>query len=45
MEDAAKVLRFYRDWIADCPDELMTILVQKRAPALPVVPLNWLAST
>ena len=38
MEDAPKVLRFYRDWIADCPDELMTILVQKRAPALPVVP-------
>ena len=38
MEDAAKVLRFYRDWIADCPDELMTIVVQKRAPALPVVP-------
>jgi FAD/FMN-containing dehydrogenase len=38
MEDAAKVLRFYRDWIADCPDELMTIVVQRRAPALPVVP-------
>jgi FAD/FMN-containing dehydrogenase len=38
MEDAAKVLRFYRDWIADCPDELMTIIVQRRAPALPVVP-------
>jgi FAD/FMN-containing dehydrogenase len=40
MEDAAKVLRFYRDWIADCPAELMTILVQKRAPALPVVPAD-----
>ncbi len=38
MEDAPKVLRFYRDWIADCPDELMTIVVQRRAPALPVVP-------
>jgi FAD binding domain/Berberine and berberine like len=38
MEDAAEVLRFYRDWIADCPDELMTIVVQRRAPALPVVP-------
>lgn len=38
MEDAPKVLRFYRDWIADCPDELMTIAVQRRAPALPVVP-------
>jgi FAD binding domain/Berberine and berberine like len=38
MQDAAKVLRFYRDWIADCPDELMTIVVQRRVPALPVVP-------
>jgi FAD/FMN-containing dehydrogenase len=38
MEDAPRVLRFYRDWIADCPDELMTIVVQRKAPALPVVP-------
>ena len=38
MEDAPKVLRFYREWIADCPDELMTIVVQRRAPALPAVP-------
>jgi FAD/FMN-containing dehydrogenase len=38
VEDAPKVLQFYRDWIADCPDELMTIVVQRRAPALPVVP-------
>lgn len=38
IEDATEVLRFYRDWIADCPDELMTIVVTRRAPALPVVP-------
>jgi FAD/FMN-containing dehydrogenase len=38
MEDAPDVLRFYRDWVADCPDELMTIVVQRRAPDLPVVP-------
>jgi FAD/FMN-containing dehydrogenase len=38
MEEAANVLRFYRDWIADCPDELMTIVVQRKAPDLPVVP-------
>jgi FAD/FMN-containing dehydrogenase len=38
MEDSPSVLRFYRDWLADCPDELMTIVVQRRAPALPVVP-------
>ncbi|MGH3146528.1 MAG: FAD-binding oxidoreductase [Rubrobacter sp.] len=38
MEEAPRVLRFYRDWIADCPDEVMTIVVQRKAPALPVVP-------
>jgi FAD/FMN-containing dehydrogenase len=38
MEDAPQVLRFYRDWVADCPDELMTIVVQRRAPALPIIP-------
>ena len=38
MEEAPEVLRFYRDWIADCPDELMTIVGQRKAPALPVVP-------
>src|SRR5215218_3068988 len=38
MEEAAKVLRFYRDWVADCPDELMTIVVQRRGPDLPGVP-------
>ncbi|MBV8950964.1 MAG: FAD-binding oxidoreductase [Actinobacteria bacterium] len=38
MEEAPRVLRFYRDWIGDCPDELTTIVVQRRAPALPVVP-------
>jgi hypothetical protein len=38
MDDAEQVLRFYRDWIVDCPDELMTIVVQRLAPALPVVP-------
>ncbi|WP_077490731.1 FAD-binding oxidoreductase [Sinomonas mesophila] len=38
MDDAPQVLRFYRDWIADCPDPLMTIAVERRAPALPIVP-------
>ncbi|HVE46170.1 MAG TPA: FAD-binding oxidoreductase [Acidimicrobiales bacterium] len=38
MQDAPEVLRFYRDWIAGCPDELMTIVVQRQAPALPIVP-------
>jgi FAD/FMN-containing dehydrogenase len=38
IEDAAEVLRFYRHWIDDCSDELMTIVVQRRAPDLPVIP-------
>ena len=37
-EQAADVLHFYRDWLASCPDELMTIVVQRRAPDLPAVP-------
>ena len=38
MDDAPRVLRFYREWIAGSPDPLMTIAVGRRAPALPVVP-------
>ena len=38
MEDSPQVLRFYRDWIADAPDELMTIIIHRKAPALPFVP-------
>jgi FAD/FMN-containing dehydrogenase len=38
MEESPRVLRFYRDWIAEAPDELMTILVHRKAPPLPFVP-------
>jgi len=38
MDRAGPVLRFYRDWLAGCPDELMTVVVQRLAPPLPVVP-------
>jgi FAD/FMN-containing dehydrogenase len=38
MEDSGKVLRFYRDWVAEAPDELMTIVVHRKAPSLPFVP-------
>jgi FAD/FMN-containing dehydrogenase len=41
MEDSPKVLRFYRDWIADVPDELTTIVVHRRAPALPAIPAEF----
>ena len=38
LEEAPKVLRFYRDWLADCPDDVMTIGIQRRAPDIPIVP-------
>lgn len=38
MSDSPQVLRFYRDFIADAPDELMTIVVHRMAPPLPFVP-------
>jgi FAD/FMN-containing dehydrogenase len=38
MEDSPEVLRYYRDWVAAAPDELMTIIVHRKAPALPFVP-------
>ena len=40
MAQSREVLRFYRDWVADAPDELMTIVVHRKAPPLPVVPLE-----
>jgi FAD/FMN-containing dehydrogenase len=40
IEQAPAVLRFYRDWIADCPDELMTIVITRRALDLPGVPAD-----
>jgi FAD/FMN-containing dehydrogenase len=38
IEDSPDVMRFYRDWIADAPDELTTIVVHRRAPAIPALP-------
>jgi FAD/FMN-containing dehydrogenase len=38
MEEAPAVLRFYREWVAEAPDELMTIVVQRKAPAAAFVP-------
>jgi FAD/FMN-containing dehydrogenase len=38
MEQAGDVLRFYRDWVAEAPDDLMTIVVNRKAPPLPFVP-------
>src|SRR5205823_14636764 len=38
MDESPEVLRFYRDWITDVPDELTTIVVHRRMPPLEVVP-------
>jgi FAD/FMN-containing dehydrogenase len=38
IENAPEVLRFYRDWIEDAPDELTTIIVNRKAPPLPSIP-------
>ncbi len=38
MEKAPEVLRFYREWSAEAPDELMTIVVQRKALPLPFIP-------
>jgi FAD/FMN-containing dehydrogenase len=38
IEQSPDVLRFYRDWIADAPDDLMTIVVHRKAPPLAFVP-------
>jgi FAD/FMN-containing dehydrogenase len=36
IEDSPGLLRFYRDWVADAPDDLMTIVLHRKAP-----PLDW----
>jgi FAD/FMN-containing dehydrogenase len=38
LDDAPKLLRFYRDFIAHAPDELTTIFNLRRAPPLPQLP-------
>jgi hypothetical protein len=38
IEQSPDVLRFYRDWIAGAPDDLMTIVVHRKAPPLAFVP-------
>jgi hypothetical protein len=38
MEDSPRLLRFYRDWVAEAPDDLMTIVLHRKAPAAPYVP-------
>ena len=41
MAESAQVLRFYRDWITDVPDELTTVVVHRRVPASPMIPAEF----
>jgi FAD/FMN-containing dehydrogenase len=38
IEESPDVLRFYRDWIADAPNDLMTIVIHRKAPPVDFVP-------
>jgi hypothetical protein len=38
IAESPRLLRFYRDWIAEAPDELMTIVIHRKAPPLDFVP-------
>jgi FAD binding domain-containing protein/berberine-like enzyme len=38
MEDSPEVLRFWREWVADAPEDLMSIVIHRKAPPLPFVP-------
>jgi FAD/FMN-containing dehydrogenase len=38
MEDAPRVMRFYRDFVRDAPDELTTIVQFRTLPAFPAFP-------
>ncbi len=41
LADAPQVLRFYRDFLADAPDELAGWFVMRKAPPLPFLPAEW----
>ncbi|WP_433168309.1 FAD-binding oxidoreductase [Kribbella sp. CA-247076] len=38
MTESPRLLRFYRDWITDVPDELTTAVIHRWLPALPTIP-------
>ena len=38
MEDSSQIMRFYRDWITEVPDELTTIVTFRRVAPSPIVP-------
>ncbi|GHC78579.1 FAD-linked oxidase [Nocardiopsis terrae] len=38
MSESARLLRFYREWIAEAPDDLTTAVVHRKAPPLDFIP-------
>jgi len=38
MEDSPRVLRFYREWVKEVPDELTTIVTHRRVPPVSTMP-------
>jgi FAD binding domain/Berberine and berberine like len=38
MRESPRLLRFYREWIGEAPDELMTIVIHRKAPAVSFIP-------
>jgi FAD/FMN-containing dehydrogenase len=38
VEDSPEVMGFYREWITDVPDEMMSMVIHRKAPPLPFVP-------
>ena len=41
LDDAPQVLKAYRSFTADSPDELATWFVLRKAPPLPFLPVEW----
>jgi FAD/FMN-containing dehydrogenase len=41
FEDAEKLLKQYREVVADAPDELTVWCVMRKAPPLPFIPTEW----
>ncbi len=41
LDDAPKVLRFYRDFSAEAPEEFVCWAVMRQAPPAPFIPAEW----
>lgn len=41
MEESPELLRWYREWIKDIPDELTTVVAHRKARAVAPWPEQW----